>query len=149
MHLFLFAESVQLFPDGTLFVHIALILGMIWLLNRTLYRPINRVLEARDKQKGGHSLEADEILRNAENKESKYAKDMLEARSQGYELIEKEQKIAAAERNEKFTAAKTEISQKFEAGRAELERQTGEARSAIGSDAEKMAEKIAANILKV
>ncbi len=76
MHLFLFAESVQLFPDGTLFVHIALILGMIWLLNRTLYRPINRVLEARDKQKGGHSLEADEILRNAENKESKYCKDM-------------------------------------------------------------------------
>ncbi len=64
-------------------------------------------------------------------------------------MIEKEQKIAAAERNEKFTAAKTEISQKFEAGRAELERQTGEARSAIGSDAEKMAEKIAANILKV
>ena len=59
MHLLLFAETIQLFPDGTLFVHIAIILEMIWILNRTLYRPINRVLEAREKSKGGHSSEAE------------------------------------------------------------------------------------------
>jgi F-type H+-transporting ATPase subunit b len=149
MHLFLFAESVQLFPDGTIFIHIALILGMIWLLNRTLYRPINRVLEARENQKGGHSLEADDILRNVETKEAQYAKEMLDARSAGYELIEKEQKKAAADRAEKFASAKAEIGEKFETGRSEIEKQTGEAHKEIGSNAEKMADKIAANILNV
>ncbi len=149
MHLFLFAESVQLFPDGTIFIHIALILGMIWLLNRTLYRPINRVLEARENQKGGHSLEADDILRNVEIKEAKYAKEMLDARSAGYELIEKEQKKAAEIRAEKLASAKAEIGEKFETGRSEIEKQTGEAHREIGSNAEKMADKIAANILNV
>ncbi len=149
MHLFLFAETIQLFPDGTIFIHIAMILGMIWLLNRTLYRPINNIIQAREKQKGGHSLEADEIIKNAGNKESQYAKEMLDARSAGYELIENEQKKAADERDEKIVAAKAEIAGKFEAERSEIERQTGEVRTAIGSDAEKMADKIAASILKV
>lgn len=149
MHLFLFAETIQLFPDGTIFIHIAMILGMIWLLNRTLYRPINNIIQAREKQKGGHSLEADEIIKNAGNKESQYAKEMLDARSAGYELIENEQKKAADERDEKIVAAKAEIAGKFEAERSEIERQTGEVRAAIGSDAEKMADKIAASILKV
>ena len=149
MHLFLFAETIQLFPDGTIFIHIAMILGMIWLLNRTLYRPINNIIQAREKQKGGHSLEADEIIKNAGNKESQYAKEMLDARSAGYELIENEQKRAAAERDEKIVAAKAEIAGKFEAERSEIERQTGEVRTAIGSEAVKMADKIAASILKV
>ena len=149
MHLFLFAETIQLFPDGTIFIHIAMILGMIWLLNRTLYRPINNIIQAREKQKGGHSLEADDIIKNAGNKESQYAKEMLDARSAGYELIENEQKKAADERDEKIVAAKAEIAGKFEAERSEIERQTGEVRAAIGSDAEKMADKIAASILKV
>lgn len=148
MHLFLFAESIQLFPDGTIFIHIAMILGMIWVLNRTLYRPINNIIQAREKQKGGHSLEADDILKNAGNKESQYLKEMLDARSAGYELIEKEQKAAAAMRDEKLNAAKSEIAERFNAERLELEKQTAQAHSEIGSNAEKMADKIAASILK-
>ncbi len=148
MHLLLFAESIQLFPDGSLFVHIAIILGMIWLLNRTFYRPINRVIEAREKSKGGHSSEAVGILKNVEGKEAQYAKEMLDARSKGYELIEKEQKKAAAVRDKQIGEVKAEVADKFDAGRAELEREAAEAHAAIATDAEKMADKIAASILK-
>ena len=43
-----FAEnSIQLVPDGTLLLHILIILVMIFVLNATLYKPINRVLAAR------------------------------------------------------------------------------------------------------
>jgi len=148
MYLFLFAESIQLFPDGTIFIHIAMILGMMWLLNRTLFRPINNILQAREKQKGGHSFEADEILKNAGNKESRYAKEMLDARSAGYELIEKDQQASAAMRDEKLNAAKADIAGSFNTGRSEIEKQTAQAHSEIGSNAEKMADKIAASILK-
>ena len=148
MHLLLFAETIQLFPDGTLFLHIAMILAMIWILNRTLYRPINRIIESREKNKGGHSSEAETILKDVEEKETRYSREMLDTRSKGYELIEKEQKKAAADRAKKLGEVKAEVAGKFEAGKAELEKQAAEAHAALGTKAEKIADRIAANILK-
>lgn len=148
MHLLLFAETIQLFPDGTLFIHVGLILVMIWILNRTLYRPINRVLEAREKNKGGHSSEAVGLLKDVEEKESRYNREMLETRSKGYELIEKEQKAATAARDKQISDVKAEVTAKQDSGKAELEKETNDARAAIRTDAEKIADSIAANILK-
>lgn len=148
MHLLAFAETIQLFPDGSLFIHIALILLMIWILNRTFFRPINSVIESREKNKGGHSSEAVELLDTAAKKEADYNKQLLDARSKGYALIEKENERAAAARAEKLAAAKAETAEKFSAGKAELEQQAAEAHAAVGGEAEKMADKIAASILK-
>ena len=147
MHLLAFAETIQLFPDGTIFIHIAMILGMIWILNRTFFRPINRVLEAREKHKGGHASEAEGILNEVETKNSMYSKEMLDARSEGYELVARENQMAAEERAKELGAARDEIAAKFEAHKAELEKHKAEARAAIGIEAEKMAEQIATNIL--
>lgn len=148
MYLLAFAESIQLFPDGTLFVHIGILLFMIWVLNRTLYKPINRVLEARERNKGGRSTEAEAILGEVEQKEARYNKEMLDARSKGYELIEKEQKMAADARDKKLAEVKAEVAATFDAGRAEIEKQSADARKEIGIEARKNADSIAAGILK-
>lgn len=149
MHLLAFAESsIQLFPDGTIFVHIAIILLMIYVLNRTLYRPINRVLEQREKNKGGHSTESQAILADVEAKETKYAKEMLDARSAGYELVEKEQKKAAAARDKKIAEGKADAQAALETGKGEIEKQVESARGEIDTEAKKMADNIAAGILK-
>jgi F-type H+-transporting ATPase subunit b len=149
MHFLALAESsIQLFPDGTIFVHIAIILAMIWILNRTLYKPINRILETREKSKGGHASEAEGILASVSEKEARYTKELLDARSRGYELIEKEQKAAAAARDKKIADAKAETAAAFEAGRTDLDRQAEAARAEIDTEAEKMADSIAAGILR-
>lgn len=148
MYLLAFADTIQLFPDGTLFIHVALILAMIWVLNRTLYRPINKVLESREKNKGGHSSEAVGLLNDVEKKEARYSREMLETRSKGYELIEKEQKKAIASCEQKLAEAKAANAEKFEKGKADLETQAAEAKAAIGTEAERNADRIAANILK-
>ncbi len=148
MHTLAFAESIQLFPDGTLFIHIALILLMIWVLNRTLFRPINSVIESREKQKGHGGSEAASILRDVEEKEAKYRTALLDARTAGYELIEKEQKKAVADREKKLADVKAATAASFDAGKAGLEKEAAEARAAINADAAKMADKIAASILK-
>ena len=148
MHTLAFAESIQLFPDGTLFIHIALILLMIWILNRTLFRPINSVIESREAEKGSHGGEAASILKDVEEKESKYKTALLDARTAGYELIEKEQKKATTAREEKLAEAKAEAAASFDAGKADLEKESAAARAAINADAAKMADKIAASILK-
>ena len=58
-----FAEnSIQLVPDGTLILHIVIILVMVFVLNATLFKPINRILEEREKRTRGRSGEAQDIL---------------------------------------------------------------------------------------
>jgi F0F1-type ATP synthase membrane subunit b/b' len=147
MFLLAFAESIQLFPDGTIFIHIALVLLMIWLLNRTFFRPINNVIEARNRRKFGDGGEAAGILRDVEAKGSEYRRSLLEARSEGYDLIEKEQKKTVSAHDKKLETVKKDLVAKSEAGRAEIEKLAAEARKDIEADAAKMADSIAANIL--
>ncbi len=147
MFLLLFQE-VRLVPDGTLFIHIALILIMIWVLNRTLFRPVNRIIEAREKNKGGHSSEAQEILKNVSEKQSRIEAAMLEARSEGYELIERERAQAVIARQEKIGEVKQDVEQTAARENTELDKQTREARATIAAEAEQLAERISSSILK-
>ncbi len=145
---FLAFAEVQLVPDGTIFIHIALILLMIWVLNRTFFRPINRVIESREKNKGNRLGEAEEILQSVNEKRLRYEKTMLEARSEGYELIENERNQAVAERQQKVGAVKEEITRTMTQQKQELQLQTVETKASLAVEAEKMAEKISSNILK-
>ena len=147
--MFLFAfQEVRLVPDGTLFIHIALILIMIWVLNRTFFRPVNRVIESREKNKGGHSSEAQEILKGIGEKQARYDAAMLAARGEGYELIERERAQAISARQEKLGAVKEEVTQKIARENQELDNQTIAARATLAQEAEKMADRISSSILK-
>lgn len=141
-------QEVRLVPDGTMFIHIALILLMIWVLNRTFFQPINRILESRERNKGGRSGEALDILSQVSEKQKRYNEAMLKARSEGYEIIENERSSAVLLREGKIDSVKEEIARKIERERQELENQTVAARAAIAGDAEQIAEKISANLLK-
>ena len=147
MSLLAFA-GIQLFPDGTLFIHIALILIMIWVLNRTFFKPINRVLASRDKHKFGPGGEAEKILNDALEKEAKLNKEMLAARSEGYELIEKQRAAAVDNRIKLIAAARAEAAAKFAAEKQALAEQAATGRAAIAAQAESIADRIAGNILK-
>ena len=149
MVLLAFAEStaVQLVPDGTIFIHIAIILLMIYILNRTFFRPINRIIESREQNKLGGS-ESENLLREVSEKETQYSEAMREARSKGYELIEGERSEALAKKQETLSTAREEAQQTLNSELSELEKQTTEARAAIASEAETMAEKISSNILR-
>lgn len=148
MYLLAFAESIQLFPDGTLFIHVGLILIMIWVLNRTLFRPINKIIDEREAAKGGAGGAAEKILSEVGEKEASYNAALLDTRSASYELIAKEQKKAIEAREKNLAETKAEIAQAFDAGKAEIEKQTAEARASVQANAEQMADKIAANILR-
>ncbi|MEO5859873.1 MAG: hypothetical protein ABIR33_13095 [Pyrinomonadaceae bacterium] len=147
MSLLAFA-GIQLFPDGTLFIHIALILIMIWILNRTFFKPINRVLESRDRRKFGPGGEAEKILNDALEKEAKLNKEMLSARSEGYDLIEKQRAAAVDNRVKLVAAAKAETAAKFTAEKHSLAEQAAAARATIAAEAEGIADRIAGSILK-
>lgn len=145
---FLAFQAVQLVPDGTVIIHIALILLMIWILNRTFFRPINRIIETREKNKGGRFGEAEEILREVSGKQAQYNHALFEARNKGYEIIEKERTSAVNEREARVGSVKEELTRKVEQEKSQLQAQTAEARAAIAAEADKMADKISSSILR-
>src|SRR3712207_190624 len=90
MFLALADNSIQLVPDGTLFLHIVLIILMVFVLNATLFRPINKVLEERERRTRGRSGEAQDILSCVEAGLRQYETSLREARLEGYHLLEAE-----------------------------------------------------------
>jgi F-type H+-transporting ATPase subunit b len=148
MHTAVFAQSIQLFPDGTIFFHIALILLMIWVLNRTFFRPINKVISNREKFRNVEGGEAGSIAREADEKEAAYNRELLDARSASYAYLEDQHAKLVKAREKKLTETRSETEQKTAAERLDIERQAADARAAIGADAAKLADEIAATVLK-
>lgn len=150
MFVLAFAEagSVQLIPDFSVFVHMFIILIMIYILNRTFFRPINKIIDVREKNKGGKFSKAEGILKEVSAKEDEYKKGLLEARTKSYEMIEKERSAALELKQNRLAEAKQEVAALLETELNELEQQTSSAKSAIAEEAEKMAEKISSNLLK-
>ena len=59
--MFLAEASIQLVPDGTLLLHLVVIFVMVFILNHTLLKPINRILAEREKQIGGRLNPEDHV----------------------------------------------------------------------------------------
>lgn len=148
MFLLAFAESIQLFPDGTLFIHIALILIMIALLNRTVFKPINQILDKRERSHRGGFSEADEIMNTVAEKRTEYDRSLLEARTESYEFIERERGEAVEMRQKKIDTARAEAAELLANEKAQLKDAVAEARVDIVREAHNMADSISANILK-
>ncbi len=92
-----FAEnSIQLVPDGTLILHVLIILVMVYVLNATLFKPINRILEARDRRTKGRLSEAQEILKKVSEQLAGYERQLRQARGEAYAFSERERGIDRA-----------------------------------------------------
>ena len=144
-----FAEnSIQLVPDGTIFFHIALILLMIWILNRTLFKPINRILEARERMTGGSFAETTDTLRQADEKLANYETTLREARAAGYAVVENTRRESLAQRQLQIDEVKAEAANLIEREKADLNRQVVQVRQNLASDARGLAERITAQVLR-
>jgi len=144
-----FAEnSIQLVPDGTIFFHIFLILLMIWILNRTLFKPINRILEARERMTGGSFAETTDTLRQADQKLADYETTLREARVAGYAVVENTRRESLAQRQLQIDEVKAEAANLIEREKADLNRQAAQVRQNLASDARGLAERITAQVLR-
>jgi F-type H+-transporting ATPase subunit b len=144
-----FAEnSIQLVPDGTIFFHIALILLMIWVLNRTLFKPINRILETRERMTGGSFGETVEVLKQTDQKLAQYETTLREARTAGYSMIENTRRESLAQRQLQITEVKEEVDSQIAGEKAALNRQVEQVRQNLAGDARVLAERITAQVLR-
>jgi F-type H+-transporting ATPase subunit b len=146
--MFLAEAAIQLVPDATLLLHLVLILVMVVVLNRTLLKPINRILAEREKLITGHLSEARTLKTETEEKLRKYNETLREARTDGYRLLEKERAAALKQKDEKVRLYRDEIS-KDVAQRVEATRKQEEAvRAELEAQATSISDLITSRILR-
>jgi F-type H+-transporting ATPase subunit b len=144
-----FAESsIQLVPDGTLLFHLALIIAMVALLNATLLKPINRILEERDRLTKGRLSEAQRTLLTVSEKLSEYERRLREARAEGYALMERERGVISEERQRKLAEVKSEINRLLSTEKEKLKTEGAEVRSKLAVEARSIAVEIGSQILR-
>lgn len=148
MILALAENSIQLVPDGTLFLHIALIILMVFVLNATLFRPINKVLEERDRRTRGRSGEAQDILGRVEAGLKQYETSLREARLEGYHLLESQRADAMNARQTRLGALREELRGLVEEEKSSIREQTDAAQNALAGDAQRLAAEISNQVLR-
>ena len=147
MTILAFAESIQLVPDGTIVLHIAIIITMVFVLNRLLFKPINNVLEEREHRTRGRSGEARETIRRVEESLANYENSLRMARAEGYRLLEQKQSEAFGARQQKIGLVRQEVEQQIENEKGVIRAQADEARATLEGEAERIAAGISSQIL--
>ena|ERR1051325_3242724 len=143
-----FAEnSIQLVPDGTLILHVIIILVMVFVLNATLYKPINRILEAREKRTRGRMSEAQEIMTDVSQKLANYEKQLRQARADAYALSEQERTAAMQERQQQLNEMRAQLANSIAKEKQVIAEQAEGARASLENESRKIASEISSRVL--
>lgn len=140
------SENILAIDGSFLFVFVSIIL-LIFILNATLFKPINKILEERDGLSGGTSHEAKRLLKEYEQKVNRYENGIRGARNEAYQMAENVRKDVLARRQEAVTAAKAEVTAQIESVKKEIAANAAAAQASLEKDARSMAASITSNLL--
>ena len=141
-------NAIQLVPDGTLVFHFIVIISMVAVLNATLLRPINRILEERDRRTKGCRTEAEVIALAVEEKLREYERQLKEARAEGYSLMEKERLLVSGEREQKVADVKAQLAQQLSQEINELRDEAERVKATLMEESRAIAVEITRQILQ-
>ena len=140
-------NSIQLVPDGTLILHGLIIVVMMVVLNRTLFKPINRILEERDRRTKGLLSEAEQTVARIEESLRQYEQTLRGARTEGYQLLEGQRAEAIRERERQVASARELLSKQTTTEKQNIRSQAEIARTTLSKEARRIAATISSQIL--
>jgi F-type H+-transporting ATPase subunit b len=143
----LLQNSIQLVPDGTLILHVIMVVVMVVVLSRTLFKPINRILEERELATRGQLSEAEEITRRVKEMLDQYEEKLRGARTKGYQLLEHRKVNSLKDREQKLLELKNDIRGWLAEQKAELRSQAEQARRTLETESRVLGINIASRIL--
>ena len=146
--MFLAEAAIQLVPDGTLLLHLLLVVVMVFVLNRTLLKPINDILAEREKQIASRLKEAEAMAAETDEKLRRYNSALRDARAEGYRLLEKERAGALKEKDEKVRQYREEVSKNVATQVEQTRQQEQKVRGELESQAVAVGELISLQILR-
>lgn len=120
---------------------------MVALLNVTLLKPINRILEERERRTKGRVGDAQKTLASVDERMLEYQRRLREARGAGYRLLEEERSAASRNREELVSAVKTQVLRWQEQEKENLRKAEADVRASVIRDAGARAAEIGSRIL--
>ena len=144
----LLEATIQLVPDGTLLLHLLMVVVMVFILNRTLLKPINRILAERERQIEGRLKEAQALAAETEEKRKKYNDSLHAARVDGYKLLEKERGVGLKEKDEKVRLYREQTSREVAAELDKIKRQEQSVKQELETQAASISSLISAQVLR-
>ncbi len=141
------AESVLSIDGSFLFIFFSILL-LIYILNRTLFKPINQVLDERERLGAGRIGEARRMLGEYGERLKRYESQLREARGEAYQRLEAERREAMLERQRMIAEVKAETTARIDAAKHEIAEQAAVAEKNLEKDARAMAATISSQILR-
>ena len=146
---FVLAEtSIQLVPDATLLLHLVMVVVMVFVLDRTLLKPVNRILSEREKEVRTGLSAAQALNAERQEKLKEYSRALKEARGQAYQLLEKERAQAITEKEQRVRTAKEAIASNVSKSRDATRDQQANATAELESQARVLGDVISKQILR-
>jgi len=140
--------SIQLVPDGTLLLHLVLVVVMVFVLNRTLLKPINDILSEREKQITGRVREAEAMAAESQEKLRKYNDSLREARAAGYRLLEKERAEGLKEKEQQLRQHRDQLSKEVSTQVDQIRKQEQSVKGELEAQAATIGGLISSQILR-
>lgn len=144
----LLETSIQLVPDGTLLLHLLMVGVMVFVLNRTLLKPINRILAERERQIAGRLEEAQAMAAETQEKLKQYNDALHAARVDGYKLLEKERAEGLKEKDDKVRQFREQASKQVAAQVASTRQQEQSVKGELEAQAVSISNLISSQILR-
>jgi len=140
-------EGVLSIDGSFLFIFFSILL-LIYVLNRTLFKPINKVLDERESLGAGRIGEARRMLGEYEERLKRYESQLREARGEAYQRLEAGRREAMLERQRMIAEVKAETTARIDAAKDEIAEQAAGAKKNLEKDARAMAATISSQILR-
>lgn len=133
--------------DISLVLQILGFFALLYVLNRFLYEPVQKVVEERDRRIGGTRKAAEELEKSVDQGLAEYERRLREAAVEGQEQRARVRQGALAEEKKILDKARREAADELARLRAELEADKARAMSALGDEAEGLSRTIVEKIL--
>jgi F-type H+-transporting ATPase subunit b len=139
---------MEIFPNWTFIPVVALLLILVFALNRLFFRPLGRILDERHKRIEGAQLEAEQIRVASQGRLEEFDRKMREARRESDERMAKITAEAMQEKQRIVSGKKSEVEKMLSEARTDIQKKTEEARGKLLALRDKFAILIASRILK-
>jgi F-type H+-transporting ATPase subunit b len=140
------AGNVLALDGSFLFIFISIFI-LIFILNRTLFKPINQVLDERERLSAGRIAEAKRMMDQYEERVNRYEEQLRAARAEAYQQQEAQRREALSARQELIAQVKDDAAQQVAAAKDEIAQHADNARKNLEQEARSMAATISSQIL--
>jgi F-type H+-transporting ATPase subunit b len=138
---------MEIFPNWTVIPILFFLIVLTFILNRTLFRPLGKTLEERERRITGARIEAEEIRKASQDKGLEFDRKLREARREADQQVAQVKNAALGEKNQVVTRQRSETEQMLAEAKSEIRAKVEETRLKLEEQTHNLAVRIATRIL--